>query len=104
MKKLLIVLFSLITCNLLVSSACAAGRDHRINHRQLNQHARITQGVKSSELTKGEAKDLRSDQKELPPEERTYKADGQLKKVERKDLNEDSKEIYEDKHNEETRN
>ncbi len=108
MKKITMVLIGLTVSSLLVSSAFAGGRDHRINHRQHNQHARIAGGVKSGELTRDEAKDLRGDQKELRQKERAYKADGQLTKDERKDLhkdlNEDSKEIYEEKHDDETRN
>jgi hypothetical protein len=107
-NKLLISILGLTLSSLLVSSAFAGTRDPRINHRQHNQHARIAQGVKSGELTKAEAKDLRGDQKELRQEEAAYKADGKLTKVERKDLHEDlnenSKEIYQEKHDAEKRN
>ncbi len=108
MKKITMALIGLAASSLLVSSAFAGGRDHRINHRQHNQHARIAGGVKSGELTKSEAKDLRGDQRELRQEEKVYKSDGQLSKAERKDLHEDlnenSKEIYQEKHDDETRN
>ncbi|MGB7815870.1 MAG: hypothetical protein WBL28_05930 [Methylotenera sp.] len=108
MKKNTIVLIGLVACSLLVNSAFAGTRDHRVNHRQHKQHARIAQGAKSGELTRDEAKDLREDQRELRQKERAYKADGQLTKDERKDLhkdlNENSKEIYEEKHDAETRN
>jgi Skp family chaperone for outer membrane proteins len=108
MKKITIVLIGIALSSLLASSAFAGTRDHRVNHRQHKQHARIAQGVKSGELTKSEAKDLRGDQRELRQEEKAYKADGQLTKAERKDLHEDlnenSKEIYQEKHDAETRN
>ncbi len=108
MKKITLILTSLVAASLLTSNAFAGTRDHRINHRQHNQHARIAGGVKSGELSKDEAKDLRGDQRELRQKERAYKADGELTKTERKDLhkdlNENSKEIYQEKHDDETRN
>jgi hypothetical protein len=107
-NKLLVSILGLTLSSLVITSANAGTRDPEVNHRQHNQHARIAQGVKSGELTKGEAKDLRGDQKELRQEERADKADGQLTKAERKDLhkdlNQNSKEIYQAKHNDETRN
>jgi polyhydroxyalkanoate synthesis regulator phasin len=107
MNKLTIVILSLVASSFLVGTAYAGNRDHRVNHRQHNQHARIAQGVKSGELNKDEAKDLHEDQKELRKKEKAYKADGQLTKDERKDLhkdlNENSKEIYDEKHDDETR-
>ena len=39
--------------------------DAQIRHRAQNQHQRIRQGVKSGELTKSEAKNLREDEKDL---------------------------------------
>ena len=107
-KKLMISMIGLTLTGLMATSAMAGTRDPHINHRQHNQHERIAQGVKSGELTKAEAKDLRGDQKELHQEELAYKADGKLTKAERADLHEDlsenSKEIYQEKHDAEKRN
>jgi len=107
-NKLLVAMLGLTLSNLVAANANAGTHDPRINHRQHHQHERIAQGVKSGELTKDEAKDLRGDQKELRQEEQAYKADGKLTKAERKDLHEDlnknSKEIYQEKHDAEKRN
>ncbi len=82
-------------------------KDPGVNHRQDNQHDRISQGVKSGQLTKEEAKSVASTQKEIRQEEAQYKSDGILTKDERKDLQQDlhaaSKDIYEEKHDSETR-
>ncbi len=98
-----IMLLSLIASAFLMNVAFAGDRDPNVNKRQHLQHERIAQGVKSGELTRSEAKDLRGDQRVLRQKERAYKADGQLTKAERvdlhKDLNANSKEIYADKHN-----
>lgn len=102
MNKKMMVL-SLITSAFVMNAAYAGIKDPNINRRQHNQHERIAQGVKSGELTRSEAKDLRGDQRQLRQKERAYKSDGQLTKAERldlhKDLNANSREIYADKHN-----
>lgn len=102
-----IMFLSLITSAFVVNTAYAGVKDPNVNRRQHHQHERIAQGVKSGELTRSEAKDLRGDQRELRQKERAYKADGQLTKAERvdlhKDLNANSKEIYADKHNSDLR-
>lgn len=104
-KKL--ILLSLITSTFVLNIAFAGDRDPNVNRRQHNQHERIAQGVKSGELTRDEAKNLRGDQRALRQKEHAYKSDGQLTKAERvdlqKDLNANSKEIYADKHNAEVR-
>lgn len=79
-----------------------------VSERQVNQSARIKEGIKSGELTKDEAKELIEGQKEIKEERKEMKQDdGVLDKDERKelhqDLNEASKNIYEEKHDEEKR-
>lgn len=82
-------------------------RDPGVNHRQHDQNHRIRQGVQSGQLTRDEAKDLRSQQKAIRQEERAYKSDGRLTQEERKDLHQDmndlSKDIYQEKHDGEVR-
>lgn len=82
--------------------AVAGNRDPGVNHRQHNQQGRIAQGVKSGELTRGEARRLHAEQRQIRTEERAYKADGQLTGTERKDLQRDlnqaSRGIYRQKH------
>jgi len=85
----------------------AAVRDPGVNERQANQTARIQQGVKSGELTHGEAQELRTERRDIRDLEHTYKEDGTLTHDERQDLhqqlNQESREIYEEKHDDETR-
>ena len=77
-----------------------------INERQKNQRARIRQGVRSGELTKGEAKNLRQEQKTIQAEKKIAKADGKVTPAEReqirRDQNKASKDIYRRKHNNRT--
>lgn len=104
MNKLLLSIMAVVISATLATSAMAGTRDPRVNHRQHNQHERIAQGVKSGELTRGEAKDLRGDQKEIRQEEQQFKSDGKMTKDERQELHQDqnaaSKEIYQEKHDE----
>jgi hypothetical protein len=84
-----------------------ATRDPGVNHRQHRQHDRISQGVRSGELTREEAKTLATEQRAIRREERAYKSDGVLTRAERKDLHQDlnaaSQNIYEEKHDAEKR-
>ena len=73
-------------------------RDPGINHRQDKQGERIRQGVRSGELTRAEAKDLREDRRDIRKEERAYKSDGHLSKVERRDLHHDMNDLSKDIH------
>jgi hypothetical protein len=85
----------------------AAVRDPGVNQRQANQTGRIVQGVKSGELTHGEAQELRTERSDIRDLEQTYKSDGTLSGAERQDLhqqlNQQSQEIYEEKHDDETK-
>jgi len=76
--------------------------DPDVNARQEHQDKRIKRGVKSGELTKHEAKELRGDQRDVKQLEKAYKSDGTLTNAERKDLhhelNQNSKDIYKQKH------
>jgi Skp family chaperone for outer membrane proteins len=78
-----------------------------VNQRQANQTDRIVQGVKSGELTHGEAQELRTERRDVRDLEQTYKSDGELTRDERQDLhqqlNQASREIYEEKHDGATR-
>ena len=107
MKKALVVILSLAASVTAMNIANAETRDPHINRHQRHQGERIANGVKSGELTKDEAHELRGDRKALREEERAYKADGKLTKEERMDLHQDarenSKNIYEQKHDAEKR-
>ncbi len=87
--------------------APAAVRDPVINQRQANQAGRVAQGVKSGELTRPEAQELRGERRDIRQLERDYKSDGVLTGEERRDikqqLNQNSREIYEEKNDDERR-
>ena len=74
-----------------------------IKQRQMNQRARIRQGVRSGELTKGEARNLRQEQRTIQAEKQMAKADGKVTPAERaklrRDQNKASRDIYRLKHN-----
>lgn len=80
-------------------------RPHHIQQRKHNQQARIHEGVKSGELTKGEAKHIEKQEHALNKEERQMRKEngGKLTAADRAKLNRQqnhlSKEIYKDKHN-----
>lgn len=79
----------------------------QIRHRAVNQHQRIKQGVKSGELTKAEARNLRSNQKDVHQDIKAAKSDGKVTYAEKKDIKRDerknSRQIYRKKHNERER-
>jgi hypothetical protein len=78
--------------------------DPGIQKREQNQEKRIDQGVKSGELTPGEAGRLERQQAKIKQDEERMKSDGKLTKKERRKLtreqNRASKNIYHKKHNE----
>jgi hypothetical protein len=77
--------------------------DAQIRHRAQRQHQRIRHGVKSGELTKPEARNLREDQKDLHQDIKLAKSDGKVtpgeRRIIKKEENKDSREIYRKKHN-----
>ena len=85
-----------------LSFAFTANAD-RTDKRQKKQSARIRQGVKSGELTKGEAKRARSQQRRIRRAEKKAKADGTVTDKEKKMLarkqNRASRNIKRMKHN-----
>lgn len=103
----------LLSALVLISSQAFAeppqrrAHDPGVNARQDRQDHRIQQGVRSGEITRDEAKQLRQERRDIKQEERAYKADGKLTREERKDLHQDlndlSKDIYREKHDGEKR-
>ncbi|MBL0146930.1 MAG: hypothetical protein IPP48_15630 [Chitinophagaceae bacterium] len=79
-----------------------------VKQKAKNEHHRIKQGVKSGELTKAEAKNVRNDQQEIREEVKEAKADGTVTTAERKEIKQDqrqaSRKIYRKKHNNRDRN
>ncbi len=88
-------------------AAHAGTHDPRVNARQHHQHSRISQGVRSGELTRRETRKLGEEQRDIRQLERAYKSDGQLTRGERRDLtheqNQASRDIYRQKHDRQSR-
>lgn len=78
-----------------------------VTKRQVRQRARIRQGVRTGELTPGEAAKLRGEQRKIKADKQAAKADGKVTPAERKQLqkeqNKSSRDIYRLKHNNVTR-
>lgn len=79
-----------------------------INARERHQTMRITQGVRTDEITRGEFNRLKADEAAIRAEERVYRKSGEgLSRWERvdleRDLNRASREIYRAKHNDRAR-
>ena len=85
------------------------GRDNdpRVNRMQAQERNRIEQGIRSGQLTRGEADRLVAEQRSIQAEERRYRADGVLTRAERTDLTRDlnaaSRHIYNETHDAQTR-
>ena len=79
----------------------------QIKHRAQNQQQRIRQGVKSGEVTKAEARNLRSNQKDVQQDIKEANYDSKVTNAKKKDLKRDerknSRQIYRKKHNERER-
>ncbi len=107
MKSLRVMLFAAVLTLAAASVASAHTGTPRVDQRQANQHARIAQGVRSGELTRGEAARLRAGQAHVRRVERRAKADGQVTLRERARLDRaqdvQSRRIARLKHNGRTR-
>jgi uncharacterized membrane protein YebE (DUF533 family) len=92
----------------LVLSVSTVNAQNTIRGKAKNERQRIKQGVKSGELTKAEAKNVITDQKEIRQEVKAAKSDGAVTKEERQDIKQDqrqaSRKIYRKKHNNRDRN
>jgi hypothetical protein len=80
-----------------------AKRTPVVTQRQINQQARIRQGVRSGQLTRGETRLLQREQAKIRHHKRLARADGVVTRWERKKLNREqnraSRHIYRAKHN-----
>lgn len=98
---------ALVSLALAASTTLAQTATPRVAKRQVNQQERIHQGVKSGELTKGEAVRLEAQQAKINRDKKQAKADGVVTPRERAKLaheqNRASKNIYVKKHNKKSR-
>jgi hypothetical protein len=83
MKKLIILIPALV---LTTAMAFAQERTPRVNTREMEQQARIHQGTRSGELTNGETRALRAEQRNIRRTEHRAKADGDVTARERRKL------------------
>ena len=104
MKRILVNLVTALSLAVMTATAQAdrGTHDPGVNARQQHQQQRIKQGMKSGELTRHEARELRDEQRDIKQLEQAYKSDGKLTNAERKDLqhelNQQSRDIYQQKH------
>ncbi len=90
---------------MLAITSVASAQTHTpvINHREHRQERRINQGVRNGELTRNEARHMRSREQKIRHDKRMAKADGRVTMKERRHLrreeNRTSRAIYHKKHN-----
>ena len=104
MKYLIMVIFTFGILSVMDSgSLLAQDKTPIIHKREVKQNNRIKEGVKTGQLTKGEAKYLQQEQKEIRKSKRVAKQDGKVTKGERRmiksEQNQANKDIYKLKHN-----
>jgi len=101
MKRFLIVV---LAAALFGSVAFAQTATPKVTKRQHHQQQRIKEGIKSGEVTKGEAARLEAQQGKIAVDKAKAKSDGVVTAKERAKLqreqNRASKNIYKKKHNE----
>ncbi len=83
MRNLKSFIFFTVTALVAGAYALNEARASRVNARQGAQKARIREGVKSGELTKGEAHRLRAQQRRINRVERRSAADGNVTDAEK---------------------
>ena len=93
---------------LLLTVAVISANGQTIRKKSRNERARIAQGVKSGELTKGETVKLANEQKEIRKDvKEAKKDDGHIGPRERAEIKHDqrkaSRDIYRAKHNKRVR-
>ncbi|MDR3697184.1 hypothetical protein [Mucilaginibacter sp.] len=97
----------LVAALAITSMAQAQDRTPVINHRLHNQDRRISQGVRSGELTRNETRNLRADDRRIAYQRNSAQAAGRMSRAERSHLrnkeNRTSRAIYRDKHNDRVR-
>ena len=110
MKKIMITLFAplalagtMLLPTATMAQQCNINHTPGINSRQYNQEVRIQQGIRSGELTRGEAAQLRQEEARIQFLEWQLRSNNHLTWAERarinQELNEASRNIYRLKHN-----
>lgn len=89
MKKFLLVCALCMTFGL-ATDALGQGRNNR------NERNGIRRGVRSGQLTRNEARELRQQRRQIRQERRTYRSDGNYTRDERRDIRRDRRELGRD--------
>ncbi len=107
MKSLRVLILTLTLATAVAAVASAQTATPRIDRREARQQARIRQGVRSGELTRGEAARLRAGERHIDRMEARAKSDGVVTPRERARItraqNRESRRIHRLKHNDITR-
>ena len=107
MKSLRVLCLTLMLAAFAATMASAQTATPRIDRREARQEARIHQGVRSGQLTRGEAMRLQRGERHIDRMESRAKADGVVSLRERARIgraqNNESRRIYRLKHNNITR-
>lgn len=100
-------LFAAATVALIALTSAASAQDYRIDRRQDMQQHRIEQGIRSGEITRGEAYRLQTEQARIRELERDAKRDGRVDRHEAARIeraqDQASRHIREEKHDSEAR-
>lgn len=107
MKRITMSLAAALVLAAFVAPAHAGTRTPRVERREARQQARIAQGVRSGELTRGETRALEQGERHVDRMEARAKSDGVVTPRERARLNRaqnhESRRIWRLKHNGATR-
>lgn len=107
MKKLIGCLVCGVVLLGLTLPVLAGTRTPGINHRQAHQQVRISQGIRSGELTHREARRLESHEGKIQADKLFAKSDGNVTPAERRQLNRElnrtSRSIHQQKHDGQSR-
>ena len=106
MKSSLFIVLALLLSLGLTTTIFAQNENTKtptVTRRQGRQQRRIANGVRSGQLTAGEASRLERQEKHIQQDKKAAKSDGVVTKQERRNLrhqeNRTSRHIYRDKHN-----
>ncbi|MBA2733611.1 MAG: hypothetical protein H0U54_12040 [Acidobacteria bacterium] len=76
-------------------------------HNNRNDRSRIRSGVRSGQLTRAEARQLRNNQREIRQERRVYRSDGVITAAERREIRRDRRQqdrtIFRERHDNDRR-
>jgi hypothetical protein len=102
MKPVLSSLLAVLLTSVVAAPQAADGPERSVNQRQHNQQQRIHQGVRQGDLTRGEARQLQHQARDVRREERAFRSDGRFTAAERqqvqRDLNHVSRNIRHERH------